>query len=393
MEKDNMTSLSKSLAATFMRRNYRAIYGAAKRLFRNTLAICVLLVLFASSAYSQTPPKGIDWKNSIQSGRTQATSRHVPIMMFVAQDDKGTIDMTASLEEPRVTTILKHFVCVFISRDNDPDSFWSAFVPWIVPNARAQYHTPLLVFGDTQGKPRQDYRSEGANLKPEELLKHLQKVLKALAPDEAKAVLEEELKALSLYELSKRLSDSVAFLEKNLASKTQAQFVDEVRFATEICKFLNQKLEELKDKEKQTQAAEHLKELQKILKELTKFTGKEKDKEKEKYDDYLKKTREAVDKLTSIIPAPKIETETLVCKAIPLARQVATVYELEYGIKQLGFVTNVSFEMTKEPYKVENVEYKIAVFTITCDKNKIKKDEIEKVFKEHYYEAKWVTDK
>jgi hypothetical protein len=367
------------------------VCGLPFKVCRNSFAICILLVLLTSVAYSQTPPKGINWKNTIQSARTDATSRHIPIMMFVAQDDQGTIDMTTSLEEPEVTAMLKHFVCVFISRDHDPNSFWNAFVPWIVPHKRAQYRTPLLVFGDEKGRPFQEYRIEGVTPKPEELLKHLEKVLKALAPNEAKTVIAEKFKAMPLHEICKYLSDSISFLEKNLSSETQTQFVDEARASIETCKSLKDRLGELTDKEKQAQATERLKEIQKNLKELARFTGKEK--EKEKFVECLKKAREAVDALTSLFPPLPIETETLMCKAIPTAQQVATIYELEYGLKQLKFVTKVSFEKTDEDFKVGNTGFKIAIFTITCDKNKMKKDEIEKVFQEHGYEAKWLTDK
>lgn len=363
------------------------------RACRISFAVCVLLVVITSVAYSQSPPKGIDWKDNILAGGRDATSRHIPIMMFVAEDDAGTQAMSTNLEDPKVTSMLKHFACVFISRSRDEHAWRQAFVPWMVPNAAATYATPLLVFGDPQGKPRQEYRIEGGKLKVEELLKHLEKVLKELAPDEAKAIMAEELKALPLHEICKRLSDSVTFLEKNLSSETRVQFTEEVRSAIETCKFVKERLVELKDKEKQAQATERLKDLEKHLKELAKFTGKEKDKEKEKYGDYLKKAREAVDGLTSLIPVPPIEMETLVCKAIPLAKQVATVYELEYALKKIEFVKEVSFEKTNETFKVEEVEYKISVFTITYQKGKVKKEDIEKVFKEHYYEAKWETSK
>jgi hypothetical protein len=349
--------------------------------------ITALFIVTASVALAHSPPPGIDWKEDLPAGKLEAASRKLPIMMYVADDNAGSKAMTASLQDPKVTRMLRHFVCVFVSRSHKLPNFQRSYVPWIAATPQTTFQPPLLVFGDSAGNAKQEYRIEGKSLGATELLAHLEKVLKALAPDEAKKATGQGLKSMNLGEFCERLDISVTFLENNLVKEKLILFLQEVSSALETCKYLKPKLRKIKDKEKRKEATGHFKKLENSLKKLAKYRGKEKD--DEKYEGYLKEAREALESLATAVKSIKIETDTLTCRAVPRNKKPSSQDDLKSELEKLDYVTKVSLEETEETVKVQGEEFKITVFTITCEKGKASKSKIERLFKKSGYLAKW----
>jgi len=350
--------------------------------------VFILTVIAVSIAFAHNPPPGIDWKEDLPSGKTEAASRKLPIMMYVADDNAGSTTMSASLQDPKVTRMLRHFVCVFVSKSYKLPNFQRSYVPWIAATPQTTFSAPLLIFGDASGNAKQEYRIDGKSLGAAELLAHLEKVLRALAPDEAKKATGQGLKSMNLGEFCERLDISVTFLESNLVKEKLTLFMQELESALETCKYLKPKLRKIKDKETQKKATAHFKELESYLKKLAKYRGKEKD--TEKYEGYLKKAREALDGLTEEIKNIKIETDTLSCRAVPRNKKPSAHEDLKTELEKLDFVVEVSLEETDETVKVQGEEFTITVFTITCEKGKASRVKMERVFKKFGYLPKWL---
>lgn len=361
-------------------------YGTRLALF---LAIQVTAVLLLTqAAFAHNPPPGIDWKEDLPSGKTEAAAKKLPIMMYVADDNANSTTMSQSLQDPKVTRMLRHFVCVFVSRSYKLPNFQRSYVPWIGATPQTTHSAPLLIFGDASGNANQDYRVEGKSLGAAELLVHLEKVLKVLAPDAAKNATGEGLRSMSLGEFCQRLDASVTFLENNLVPEKLTLFLQEVKSALETCKFLKPKLRKIKDKPLQTQALGHHKELEKHLKDLASYRGREK--EQEKFEALVAKAREALTEMTSAIGDIKIETETLTCRAEPRSTKPGSREELQAELEKLDYVQSISIEETSETVKVRGEELAVAVFAITCEKGKASRSELERLFRKHGYNAKWL---
>lgn len=357
---------------------------------RRLVVVLVLLFAVASIAQGASPPPGIDWKEDLQSGKAAGAARKTAIMMFVADDGAASTALAKSMQDPKVMRMLRHFVCVFVSRSYNLQKFQQSYVPWIAATPQTTFQPPLLVFGGPDGNARQEYRISGKSLKPAELLLHLEKVLRALAPNEAKTATSAGLKSMTLAEYCARLDHSVSFLEANLTREKLALFMQEVQSALDTCKFLKAKLRRMKDKAKQAQANKHSKDLEKYLKKLARYRGKEK--EQEKYEGYLEKTREALNGVTTAVENQVIETELLNCKAVPRSKKPGSLDALKSDLEKLDCVVEVSYEETDETVKVQGEEFKIAVFAVNFEKGKVKKFDVEKTFKKHNYRAKWVKE-
>jgi hypothetical protein len=349
----------------------------------------MVVVLFgvARVAYAAQPPQGISWKEDIQSGKTEAGSRKVPIMMYVAGDNANTETLSKTMQDTRVIRMLRHFVCVFVSQSYNLQKFQMSYVPWIGATPQTTHTPPILIFGDPAGNPRQEYRIEGKGLGPDELLAHLEKVLKALAPEEAKMATDESLKSMTFEEYLKRLKISLDFLKDNLSVDMLVQFQEEVKSALQVCEYLKQKLGKLKNGDDKTRATDSLKAIQNYLQKLAKFKGKEK--EKEEYEGYIKKAHEYFDDLSRMIATIESVKETVTVKALPNSAKVSAGEQIKSDIEKLEGVLDVSFEVTDETVEVQKVKHKVIVFRITCEKGKDIKQEIERILAKHGYKANW----
>lgn len=352
------------------------------------LAVCVMLVLIASGAYALNPPKGVAWRDDLQTGKAEAAARRVPIMMYVAGDDPNSTTTSQSLQDPKIIRMLRNFACVFISKSHNQQKYQASYVPWIGVTPQTTHSPPVLIFGDPAGKVHQEYRKEGKPLKPAEVLAHLEKVLRSLAPKKARALRGETLKTMTLPEYCKRIEGSQAFIEESLSPEKVALVRMEAGAGLDTCKYLKKKLNKIKDKKKKAEAFKYSRILEKYLKKLVKYKGREKD--QDKYEEYVEKAREALDDLKSVIESIKVETETLKYKAVPRRKGAGADDALRSDLEKLGHVTQVTFEKTEESAKVDGTELKVSVFTITCERDTVKKADIEKVFKKHGYEGLWI---
>ncbi len=351
------------------------------------IIVIILLLGAASAAFAQSPPPGIDWKEDLPTGKQEAAARKLPIIMYVADNNANSQTISASLQDPKVTRMLRHFVCVYVARNYKLPNFQRSYVPWIAATPQTTHQSPLLIFGDAAGNAKQEYRIEGKSLGAKELLSHLEKVLRALAPDEAKKATGAGLKSMDLGEFCERLDISVTFLKNNLVKEKVALFLQEVESALETCKYLKLKLRKIKDSKQQKDATEHFKKFESSLKKLAKFRGKEK--ENAQFEEYLKEAREALDGMAAVIKNIKLETDTLVCHAVPRDKKPSSHDDLKTELEKLDYVVEVSLEQTDETVKVQGEEFKVTAFTITCEKGKASKPKLERLFRKYGYLAKW----
>ncbi|MCX7704475.1 MAG: hypothetical protein N2234_10355 [Planctomycetota bacterium] len=347
-------------------------------------------VLVPVVLYAHPPPKGIDWKDEIQAGKTEASSRKVPIMMYVAGDNANSEALSQSMQDPKVVRMLRHFACVFVSQSHNLQKFQQSYVPWIGATPQTTHTPPVLIFGDPAGNPRQEYRVEGKSLKVEELLAHLEKVLRSLAPEEAKLATEESLKTMTLLEHCKRLELSLEFLEKNLSAEMLVQFQEEIRSALHTLDSLEGKLKRLKGGDAKVKAIEKLKELEKTFQKLSKYKGTEK--EKKEYDNYIKKAREHFDSLVEIVKRVEGDKEVMCFKAVPRSKKVSREEEVKSALEKIEKVIEVSFERTEETVDVEGEKKRVSIFRVTCEKGKVSRSEIAQVLDKCGYEVRWVEE-
>jgi len=237
--------------------------------------------LFAASAHAQTPPIGPLWKYTAADGKTEAASKSMPILIFVAGNDANSQTISKSFSDPAVVRLTKHFACVFLGKDYDKGKFQQSYVPWIGPTPQTSHSPPCLIFGDSQGNPRADLRSEGKGLSAADLAKHLQKALDLLAPEGSLKAKIERLEASKLAEIVKTLEESLTALDSKLSETTIEDYKTELDWASLVSKYVDPKQKEIKDKEARSAAAKALKDLKKALTDLGKFRGKDVDKFRE----------------------------------------------------------------------------------------------------------------
>jgi hypothetical protein len=222
------------------------------------------------------PPKGTNWKDTLDAAKSDASSRKAPIFLY--SYDKGyddAVKLNQALEDPKVVAVLKVFSCCFLSRDYNFDKFQHSYIPWIGSSASAQYTPPLMVFGDSKGNAAQEFRVEGKSMDTDQLLEHLFKVLNKLAPDKVENARYEVLLLNTLAELQKKLEDSLKTLDDNLSADKVNVFQDELKNTDLYFRVYSAKVEGLKDKKARTEAWKHIGEMKKLLEKLPKFKGKD----------------------------------------------------------------------------------------------------------------------
>jgi hypothetical protein len=228
--------------------------------------------------HAQTPPLGPTWKRTAAEGKSEASSKGIPILIFVAGGDANSQTMGKSFEDPGVVRLTRHFACVFLGKDYDRTNFQQSYVPWIGSTPQTTHSPPCLIFGDSQGNPRADLRIEGKGLSPADLTKHLQKALDALAPSQSFKAKLEALEAAKLGGILKTLGESLAALDAKLSESTVEEFKEELAWASLVARYVEPKLKEIKVREARAEAAKALKDLKKALSDLGRFRGKEVDK-------------------------------------------------------------------------------------------------------------------
>lgn len=260
-------------------------------------AVGWLTFLVASTAFAQVgPPKGMTWKTSAEEGKTEASKRSVPMLMYVGDAGGTSGTLTKSLEDAAVIRILNHFACVYVASAYDKPKFQSSYVPWIGATPQTTHRAPILIFGDSKGNPHPEFRSEGKPLTVSELTALLNKALSALAPAEGAKTKIETLEASKFSELVKMLDDSLGVLETNCADSTLTAFKEELSWTGNIVKYTETKSKDIKDKDAKKKASSQFADLKKILAALEKFKGKDAD----KFKDQLTKARDAQKALAEI---------------------------------------------------------------------------------------------
>lgn len=231
-----------------------------------------------SLALAQTPPVGPTWKRTAGEAKSEASSKGIPILIFVAGADANSQTTGKSFEDPAVVRLTRYFACVFLSRDYDRANFQQSYVPWIGPTPQATHSPPCLIFADAQGNLRAELRVEGKGFSPVDLAKHLQHALDTLAPNLSLKAKIEALEAAKLTEIVKILDESLAALERKLTETTVDEFKNELEWATLVARHAEPKLKEIKDRESRAEAGKALKDLKKALSDLGRFRGKDVDK-------------------------------------------------------------------------------------------------------------------
>lgn len=272
---------------------------------RLVLSLSLALALGISAFAQATAPKGTSWKDSLEEGKKDASGLKAPVLMFAF--DKNSDDankLIKSFEDPKVSAVLKVFVCVFVSRDGDLNKFQLSYVPWIGSSASATYNPPLVVFGDSKGNVHQDLRLEGKYLDPAALLEHLYKAIGALAPEKLDAAKSEILNITPLPELVSSLGESFGKLGDSLTADKVNPFQEELKNAQLIAAAVGKKLEGLKDtKEKKfkTQGMSHFNAMKKSFEKLSNFKGKSLD----VFKGHLDKAKEAFEAIKQIVEESK----------------------------------------------------------------------------------------
>lgn len=258
--------------------------------------LCGALVMGAAPllVWGQTPPVGPTWKRTAVEGKADASSKGVPILIFVAGSDPNSQTMSKSFEDTAVVRLTRHFACVFLSKDYDRTNFQQSYVPWIGPTPQTTHSPPCLIFGDAQGNPRAELRVEGKGFSPAELAKHLQKALDVLAPGQSVKAKIEALEAATLAGIVKTLNESLTTLEAKLTENTVDEFKEELAWASLVARYVEPKLKGIKDREARAEAGKALKDLKKAVSDLGRYRGKDTD----KFRETLSAARAALEELS-----------------------------------------------------------------------------------------------
>jgi hypothetical protein len=251
----------------------------------------VVSLFVASAAYAQaSPPKGITWKTTADEGKSEASKKNVPLLIYVGDASGTSQELNKSFEDAVVQRLLAHFACVYLARDYDKTKFQQSYVPWIGATPQTTHRAPVLIFGDSKGNPRAEFRVDGKPLSVSELTAHLNKVLTALAPAEGQRSKIETLEASKLSDLLALLDTSMGVLDTNLSDSGLNAFKEELPWTETICKYVETKSsKEVKDKDAKKKVSGLCADLKKSLASLEKFKGKDPD----KFKDALGKAREA----------------------------------------------------------------------------------------------------
>lgn len=242
------------------------------------------------------PPKGAVWKTSVAEGKAEARKRGVPMIVFVAAED-GSQSLCDTLADAGVVRMLKHFSCVYLSKGYNRSEFQSNYAPWVAKTTADSHRPPLLVFGTPGGEVAADHRSEGRSPGADDLVKHLDQALKALAPAEHSKAKGETLSKATLAEHGDFLEDAADRIEDSLAPDTVAALSEELAWALRVVKSAEGKLASVKDKPTREAAAARLKDVKARLGELAKYKGKD----DAKFEKPLEALGEAVEELRKIL--------------------------------------------------------------------------------------------
>jgi hypothetical protein len=254
-------------------------------------------------AFAQTaPPKGTTWKDTLDAGKSDASSRKTPIVMFVFDKsyDKS-VQMYKAFEDVKVAAVLKSFSCVCVSRDFDAAKMRQSYIPWIAAQASSNYDPPVVAFGNSKGDMAPEFRLEGKVLSAEELVEHLLKVLNKLAPEKVEAARTDMLMLAPMADLVKMLEDAMGKLSDNLNADKVNVFQDELKNTQGVARVLGMKLDGLKDKKLKPEAHKQAGILDKELEKLVKFKGKD----VPGYKPHLDKAKEALDAIKKIVDEAK----------------------------------------------------------------------------------------
>jgi hypothetical protein len=223
------------------------------------------------------PPKGTTWKDTADAGKSEASSKGLPLLIFVVQNNSSCQSTCQAMEDPKIAAILKSFVCVFLSRDYDKAKFQSSYVPWIGPTPQTTHRVPLLIFADSKGNAQQGLRSEGKSMTVADLEKHLNKVLDTVAPERAAQNRQAALAAAKLSENCGTLDESLSEAEANMSSDKLTAYRQELEWLGSVLTSIEIKIKEIKDKKERDKANPLLKDLKKQAAALEKYRGKEKE--------------------------------------------------------------------------------------------------------------------
>jgi hypothetical protein len=244
----------------------------------------------------QDPPKAGTWKDTIDKAKSEAASRRLPILLFVADKTDVSKQLVANFENPELAVVLKFFVGCFLHPDVSNANIRAAYVPWIGSNASEMYQPPLITFGDWKGNPRQEFRQEAKLLPPAELRALLEKALRAIAPESADQCKLEEVRLSKLPRHVEHIETSLGAAKEALTKETAESFRKELEWTNAIVKLAEPKFGEWKDKEKKDQARKALKELGKKLGALGTFRGRD----LEKFQGYLQEAEALLGELKAL---------------------------------------------------------------------------------------------
>lgn len=255
-----------------------------------------LTILAILALAPQDPPKAGVWKDTIEKAKSEAASRRLPLLLFVADKTDVSKQLVANFEHPDLAVVLKFFVGCFLHPDVSNANIRAAYVPWIGSNASEMYQPPLITFGDSKGNPRQEFRQEAKLLSPPDLRELLEKALRSISPETADQYRLEEVRASKLPSHVEHIEKSLAAAKDVLTKETQESFRKELEWTNAIVKLAEPKFGDLKEKEKKDQARKALKELGKKLGALGTFRGRD----VEKFESYLKEAEALVGELKAL---------------------------------------------------------------------------------------------
>jgi hypothetical protein len=208
------------------------------------------------------------WLDSAAAAGRDAASRGTPIFLVVVENDANARAITAVLEDAAVIRVLRHFSCAFLSRFRDRNMFEASYIPWIGATADTPFYAPALIFGEPGGKPRPEYRMEGKVPPASELIRHLERVLKDLAPAEAQKGRAAELGSATLQDLLARLADSCSFLADQARPDRATAFREEAAWAAQIASCLDGAGRKHKSRSVRRRAADNLGRIKRALDSL-----------------------------------------------------------------------------------------------------------------------------
>jgi hypothetical protein len=259
------------------------------------LAFCFLFLRVAEG--QSAPPKGVTWKNTLADGKKEAATRKMPILMFVGGGANGAT-LAKNLEDPKIVEFLKYFVCVFVSRDYNLSNFQSSYVPWIGATPQTRFSPPCLIFGDKDGNAQQQFRLEGKAPSVNELIKHFEKVMQVLTPENSqKAKLKKLVKATAA-EAVEFLAEPLEGIGEKLEEGDRDGVKEELKWAGTVLGYVEKKFKKIKDSKDRKKAAGLVKAMKRQFTLLKRSRGT--DTERPLKD--LAKAKEILEEMREIAP-------------------------------------------------------------------------------------------